>query len=85
MIKCPWVEGLKNKLIEHYAAIKWNDDYFYILIWNTLQEILTSEKKSRWGKPFSTLSLITHGEYEHLWNYNQQTKINVHVGERMYR
>lgn len=46
MIKCPWTEGLKNKLID-YATIKGNDEYFYILIWNTLQEISTSAKKKK--------------------------------------
>lgn len=83
IIKCPWVEDLKNKIIEYYAAIKRNGDYFYILIWNTLWDILTSEEKSRWG------NCIVHYHLPYIVSMNTYgiiiNKLKKSTYVRMYR
>lgn len=38
--------------------------------------------KTQGGETNSTLSLTTHGEYEYIWNYNQQTNKCTYM--RMY-
>lgn len=52
-----------------------NDDYFYILIWNTLWDILTSEEKSRWGSCIVHYCLPSHGKYEYISTVITKLKI----------